>query len=125
MWDNRKELIFFSFFLFFNIKEKIEVSLEKIITTLQSLGLTNAEAEIYLRIARNGSQTVVELDMALSYSKNQIYRSLRTLTAKKLVNKTEAAYYALPFEEALELLIQREKEKAESMNELKKELLIN
>lgn len=101
------------------------MSLERIQRALKNLGLTNIEAEIYVHIARNGPQTVIELDNALNYSKNQIYRSLKTITAKKLINKTEKTYSALPFKEALELLIRREKEKTEFMNESKKELLIN
>ena len=99
------------------------MSLERIIKALVSLGLTRLEAEVYVYVAQNGPQTVIELDLALNYSKNQIYSSLKNLTTKKLVNQDGLTFSALPFEEALDLLIKMEKEQAQIMQESKEELL--
>ena len=68
---------------------------------------------------------MVDLTKALTYNKPKIYSSLRNLQTKRLVTKDPPMFSALPFEEALELLINQEKEKAETMTESKKEILAN
>ena len=88
------------------------MSLELIIKALVSLGLSRLDAEVYVYIAKMGSQTAKDLDGALNYSKNQISTSLRMLTAKALVTKEGVKFSAIPFEEALNLLIEREKKQA-------------
>jgi sugar-specific transcriptional regulator TrmB len=101
------------------------LSLELILKALIRLGLSRLEAEVYVYIAKMGSQMVKDLDGALNYSKNQIYKSLRMLTAKALVTKEGIQFSAIPFEEALDLLIEREKKQANHIKESKKELLVN
>ena len=101
------------------------MSLELIIKALVSLGLSRLDAEVYVYLAKMGPQTVKDLDGALNYSKNQIYKSLRMLTAKALVTKEGIKFSAIPFEEALDLLIEREKKQANHIKESKKRLLVN
>ena len=101
------------------------MSLELILKALIRLGLSRLEAEVYVYIAKMGSQTVKDLDGALNYSKNQIYKSLRMLTAKALVTKEGIKFSAIPFEDALDLLIEREKKQTNHIKESKKELLVN
>jgi sugar-specific transcriptional regulator TrmB len=101
------------------------LSLELIIKALVSLGLSRLDAKVYVYIAKMGSQTAKDLDGALNYSKNQIYKSLRLLTAKTLVTKKGIKFSAIPFEEALDLLIERKKKQANHIKESKKELLVN
>jgi sugar-specific transcriptional regulator TrmB len=101
------------------------LSLELIIKALVSLGLSRLEAEVYVYIAKMVSQTVKDLDGALNYSKNRIYKSLRMLTAKALVTKEGIKFSAIPFEEALDLLIEREKKQANHIKESKKELIVS
>jgi sugar-specific transcriptional regulator TrmB len=101
------------------------LSLELIIKALVSLGLSRLDAEVYVYIAKMGSQTVKDLDSALNYSKNQIYKSLRMLTLKALVIKEGIEFSAIPFKEALDLLIEREKKQTNHIKESKKELLVN
>ena len=101
------------------------MSLELIIKALVSLGLSRLDAEVYVYIAKMGSQTVKDLDGALNYSRNQIYKSLGMLTAKALVTKEGITFSAIPFEEALNLLIEREKKQANHIKESKKEFLFN
>jgi len=85
-------------------------------------GYTNSlGAEFYVYIAKNGPQTAIDLNRALNYSKTQISRGLTNLTGKALVAQDGTTFSALPFEEALELLIEREKEHAQVMNEAKEE----
>jgi len=101
------------------------LSLELIIKALVSLGLSRLHAEVYVYIAKMGSQTVKDLDVALNYSRNQIYKSLGMLTAKALVTKEGITFSAIPFEEALDMLIKLKEEQAKTMNQRKKELLVN
>ncbi|TRO45981.1 hypothetical protein E2P65_06545 [Candidatus Bathyarchaeota archaeon] len=101
------------------------MSLELIIKALVSLGLSRLDAEVYVYLAKMGSKTVKDLDAALNYSKNQIYTSLRILTAKTLVTKEGIKFSAIPFEETLDLLIEREKKQANNIKESKKELIVN
>ena len=87
--------------------------------------LLRIDAEVYVILPKKGPQTVVDLARALDYSTHKISTSLTTLITKGLVNKNDEMFSALPFEEALELLIELNKEQAEAMSESKKELLVN
>ena len=99
------------------------MNLERIIETLTTLGLSRVDAEVYVCIAKNGPKSVKDLDQSLNYSKNQISKSLKMLTAITLVNNEEPLFSALPFEEALELLIANQREQEKSLKETKKQLL--
>jgi predicted transcriptional regulator len=101
------------------------MSLERVIKALIGLGLSRLDAEVYVYTAKKGPQTVMDLHRALNRSSYQINNSLKTLIAKKLVNKEGTIFSAIPFEEALEMLIEREKEKAKSIEEIKKELIVS
>jgi len=99
------------------------LNLERIIETLTTLGLSRVDAEVYVCIAKNGPKSVKDLDQSLNYSKNQISKSLKMLTAITLVNNEEPLFSALPFEEALELLIANQREKEKALNGTKKRLV--
>ena len=99
------------------------LSLELIIKALVGLGLSRSAAELYVYLAKKGPQKTVDLAKALTYNKREIYSSLRNLQTKGLVTKDHKLFSALPFEEALELLISKEKEKAQAVQKSKDELL--
>ena len=99
------------------------MNLERIIETLTTLGLSRVDAEVYVCIAKNGPKSVKDLDKSLNYSKNQISKSLKKLTYIKLINNEEPLFSALPFEEALELLIANQREKEKALNGTKKRLV--
>ncbi|MEJ2241901.1 MAG: helix-turn-helix domain-containing protein [Candidatus Bathyarchaeota archaeon] len=99
------------------------MNLERIIETLTTLGLSIVDAEVYVCIAKNGPKSVKDLDESLKYSKNQISKSLKKLTAITLVNNEEPLFSAMPFEEALELLIAKQREQEKTLKETKKQLL--
>ncbi len=102
------------------------MSLERVIKALISLGLSRSDAEIYVFIAKKERpQKVVDLGRGLNYSIYQIDSSLKSLINKELVMKDGSTFYALPFEETLELLIKKEKEKAKSIEKSKEKLLVN
>lgn len=99
------------------------MSLEKIIETLVRLGLSRLDAEVYVCIAKNGPKSVNDLDDSLNYSKIQISKSLKNLITITLVNKQDPLFSALPFEQALELLIVKKREQEKTLKETKKHLV--
>jgi predicted transcriptional regulator len=101
------------------------MSLERVIKALESLGLTRLEAEVYVFTAKNGCRTILKLCDALQHSKRQISTSLKTLIEQALITQKGTSYYAIPFEEALEQLIEREKQQAQHVQKKKEQLLAN
>jgi sugar-specific transcriptional regulator TrmB len=99
------------------------MSLERVIKALIDLGLSRSDAEVYVYLAKKGPNKVVALARALNYNRKKIHASLKTLQTKGLVTKDRTIFSALPFEEALDLLIKMEKEQAQELHESKKELL--
>lgn len=99
------------------------MSLERIIEALITLGLSRLDSEIYVYVTKKASTTIFDLRLALNYPKNQIKSSIERLIKKGIVIENGTEFIAVPFEEALELLIKKEKEKAQTLHESKKELL--
>jgi predicted transcriptional regulator len=89
------------------------LSLEEIIKTLTSLGLTNLDSKVYVYNAKHGPLIVEDFVMALKCSSDQICTSLKTLTAKRLVTQKGTVFSAIPFEEALERLIKLKNEQSQ------------
>ena len=99
------------------------MSLERVIKALISLGLKRMDAEVYVYLAKKGPKKGVDLAKALNYNKKKVYVSLKNLRTKGLVSKDRTKFSALPFEEAFNLLIKMEKERAQAMHESREELL--
>ncbi len=99
------------------------MSFERVIKALISLGLSRSDAEVYVYLAKKGPQTAVNLAKALNINKQKIYAGFKNLQTKGLVTKDRTLFSALPFEEALDLLIKMEKEQAQLIQESKEELL--
>jgi sugar-specific transcriptional regulator TrmB len=100
-----------------------EMSLERVIKALIGLGLPRSDAEVYVYLTKTGPQKAIDLTKALKINKQKIFASLKNLQVKGLVTKNHIVFSALPFEEALELLIKIEKEQARVIQESKEELL--
>lgn len=100
-----------------------KMSLERVIKALIGLGLSRVDAGVYIYLAKKGSNKVAALARAMNINKQKIYTSLKTLQTKGLVSKDRTIFSALPFEEALELLIKMEKEQTEAIHESKEQLL--
>ena len=101
------------------------MSLERVIKALVSLGLERLDAEVYVYIANKGPQTVVDLASDVNCDKHKIYHSIAHLQANRLVSMKDGLISALPFEEALELLIEQKKEQTEVICKNKKDLIVN
>ena len=94
------------------------MSLERIFKSLVGLGLSQIEARVYVLLALKGPEKAISIVKNLKISKQQIYRSLEKLQDKGIILsdlKSKNGFSALPFEEALILLIRKEKEQNEMM----------
>jgi sugar-specific transcriptional regulator TrmB len=99
------------------------MSLERVIEALIGLGLSRLNAEVYVCLAQKGPQTAVDLARVLNCRKQKIYPSLKNLQTKDLISKDCTMFTALPFQEALESLIKRKKDKAQAIQNKKEELI--
>jgi sugar-specific transcriptional regulator TrmB len=99
---------------------------ELLAKTLAGLGLTEIDTEIYVFLAKEGSQKGRDIAGMLNLHKQQLYRSLKRLQKKGIVTATvgHPAYFsAMPLDKALDILIQNSKEQALALQASRKELL--
>jgi sugar-specific transcriptional regulator TrmB len=97
-----------------------------VLRTLESFGLKRVDAEVYVYLAKKGSQKGIDLANALKIRKQQLHSILKNLQAKGVVTaSTErpALFSAVAFEKALDLLLEADMEQAKAINETKEELL--
>lgn len=93
---------------------------------LENLGLTGKEAEVYIFLAKRGPQKGVVLAKQLKKHKAQIYRILKRLQTKGLVESTLEAtprFTAVPFEKVLDQFIKIKQEEAAFIEKTKKDWL--
>jgi pimeloyl-ACP methyl ester carboxylesterase/sugar-specific transcriptional regulator TrmB/KaiC/GvpD/RAD55 family RecA-like ATPase len=99
-----------------------------IIGVLQNLGLTEKEAEVYIYLAKRGPIKGMEVAKHLRKHKAQIYRILRRLQAKNIVEATLEAptrFAAVSFEKVLDQFIKIKQEEAVFVERKKKDWLRN
>jgi sugar-specific transcriptional regulator TrmB len=103
-----------------------ELSQERVLKALVSLGLSHTDAEVYVFLATAGSQKARNIATALKVYRRKIYRSLKSLQSKEIVNATlerPAQFSAMPFEKALNLLIQAHLKEAKCIEQHREEIL--
>ena len=93
------------------------------IKALVTLGLSRVDAEVYVYLGKNGSQKLKDLVSALNYSKQKIRVTLEILIAKTLVTEVNNEFSAISFEEALESLIQSQREEERILAKSKKDIV--
>jgi sugar-specific transcriptional regulator TrmB len=104
------------------------MSLERMLDTLVNLGLTRTEAQAYVFLAKKGPHGGKDLADALRISRKQLYRSLKSLRVKGIVNATRerpAQFSAVPLEKVLELSMKAAMEQAKAFQASREELLSN
>lgn len=102
------------------------MSLERVLKTLEAFGLSRADSEVYLYLAKKGPKKGREVAKALQISKQKLYPSLKNLKNKGIINASfdrPTQFSAIAFEEVLELLITIRVDQAKAIKETKKELL--
>lgn len=102
------------------------LSLKRVIEALVSLGLSHTEARIYVFLEKSGSHADAAIAQALKLHTKELINSLKNLQNKKIVKASAqqaVEFSAVPFEKAIDLLIEVKKERAHSLQERKMELL--
>ncbi len=102
------------------------MSEETIRKTLRNFGLTEKETEVYIFLAKRGVLKGGEISKQTKTQKALIYRALKSLQAKGLVESTlefPARFTAVPFENVIDLNIQAKQEEVAQIAAQKRELL--
>ena len=105
----------------------VRISHERIIKGVISLGLTQSAAEVYVHLAKQGSQKARTIAEALNMHEQLIYRSLRSLKKRGIVSaapERPAEFSAIPFEKALELLVKAHLKESQDIEQEKDDILI-
>ena len=93
---------------------------------LRDFGLTNKEADVYIFLAKHEVLTGGEIAKQTRIARSLVYRILKSLQAKGLVESTLESpirFVAVPFEKALDLIIKSRQEEALRIERAKKDLL--
>ena len=106
--------------------EKIVLSEEAIKQFLKNFGLTQAEAEVYLFLTKHsGASKGTDIAKITKKDKGQIYRTLKSLQSKGLIESTLEApvrFAPVPFESIVESVIKAKREEASRIENAKQEL---
>lgn len=93
---------------------------------LEGFGVSKADAEVYVYLARRGPTRSIDLAIDIGKTRPQIYPILRRLTKKGVVTHSKcrpAFFSALAFEELLERYVKLNMEQAKIIEETKEQLL--
>ena len=91
-----------------------------------TLGFTETDAQVYVFLTTEGPQHVRDIAEALRIYKRKLYRGLRKLQKKGLVNANQehpARFSAVAFNEILELLIKTHLKEAQRIEQENEEIL--
>ncbi|MBN2259633.1 MAG: helix-turn-helix domain-containing protein, partial [Clostridiales bacterium] len=102
------------------------MSQEKIKVALQEFGLTGKEAETYILLAKTGPMKGTEISRQLKRNKGQVYRLLKALQNKGLVESTIESpirFIAVSFEIALDMFAKAKRDEAKIIEEKTKDLI--
>jgi sugar-specific transcriptional regulator TrmB len=106
----------------------VKMSIKRILKSLENLGLSKRDAEVYMYLAKNGQKTAREIMTGLGISKQKLYIIMKNLRNKNVVivnNRRLSTFEAISFKKVLDLIIKIKKEQSEAILETKKELLSN
>jgi len=104
----------------------VSLSEKTISNVLKDFKLTENESKVYVFLAKSGSQRAYSISRSLSMHKAQVYRILKNLESRCMVDLTlekPARYTAVPFEKLIELLIKTKKNDISFLEDNKNELL--
>lgn len=102
------------------------MSQKKALDILRDFGLTKKEAEVYLFLARYETLTGGEITKHTKIARSLVYRILKSLQTKGLVEtilESPIRFMAIPFENAIDLIIRTKQEEVLQVQKAKKDLL--
>jgi sugar-specific transcriptional regulator TrmB len=88
--------------------------------TLSKLGLTNAEAKVYLALVKSGSSKAQEIAKVSEVARPDVYRTISRLQEMGLVERIVSSpneYRAIPIFDALSILFQRREKENSKLTE--------
>jgi sugar-specific transcriptional regulator TrmB len=110
------------------LRREIKSSQDQILKTLLGLGLTRLDSQVYIYLAKKGPQGGQNLSKGLKVQKQQLYRSLKNLQKKGIVNANlehPAQFYAVAFDKVVDIFVKSKMAEAQSIQENKNEILAN
>jgi HTH-type transcriptional regulator, sugar sensing transcriptional regulator len=102
------------------------MSREWVLKTLVDLGLSKVEAEVYIFIVQAGPVKGSDIADTLKLYKQQVYRSLKTLRDKGMINATSNRpnqFSAVSLERILDLFMKTKTEQAKNLQSNREKLL--
>ena len=93
-----------------------------------ALGLSEREVQVYFYIATKGPTFARNIISNLPIKKRMNYRILKNLQVKGIIivrKNKPTEYFALPFEDVLNMLIEQRNKQAKLIKEKKEELILN
>lgn len=96
------------------------------LTTLVNLGFTETDAQVYVFLATETPQKARDIAETLKISKQQLYRTLKKLQSKGVINASPeypAHFSAVLFEKVLDLFVKAKTEQQRALQESMEELL--
>ena len=102
------------------------MSLEHVLKILESSGFAAIEAKVYVYLAKNGPQTVIEITHGLGIPKQRLSPILSSLREKGAVFsnfKPMTQFSALSIEKVIDIQVKKTVNQAKSIKKAKQELL--
>ena len=102
------------------------MSQEQVLKTLIDLGLTRLDSQVYIYLAKKGPQKGQEISKGLKIQKQQLYRSLKNLQGKGIVEsslKHPAQFSAVSFDKVVDIFVKAKMAEANRIQENKEEIL--
>jgi sugar-specific transcriptional regulator TrmB len=99
---------------------------QAIFRTLRSFGFTKGEIEVYIFLAKTGLVKAEDVASRFEFPKQKVYSYLKELHRHKAVyaiRSRPAKYYALPFEQMIDLYANSRIDEAQTIQKNKEKLL--
>jgi len=102
-----------------------KLSVEKVQTELLQYGLTSNQSKVFIYLGKYGSKTAPEVCKALKLPRTETYHLLSALQNKGIVSATfqhPIQFTASPLDKAIWILVNSEKERVKSLEQMEKGL---
>jgi len=106
--------------------ELIALKEKDVIKALRDFGLTENEVKVYIFLAKMGIIKAADISNSLRMHKAQVYRILKNLQSKGLVESTlefPMRFTTVPFERVIDLFIKTKKEEASFLEDKKEDMI--
>ena len=104
----------------------VQLTQELMLKTLANLGFKQQDDQVYVYLALNGPKKAKAIATAIKTHRNQVYRILKKLQNKQIVNATTefpAVFSTIPFDKLLDLLAKANLEEVRRIEQEKDDIL--